>query len=159
MPDGHIAFLATRNGRIELRQKLADGAATEESINIGDNAGVLGAAPTGWSADGRLLAFMDTSRVGTGSDIWVLPMTGDRKPFPVVQTPAIETNGVLSPDGRWIAYQSTEIGTSQFYVQPVPTTGAKYQISGDSGAYPLWRRDGKEIFFMTFNGRDDCGDD
>jgi eukaryotic-like serine/threonine-protein kinase len=71
----------------------------------------------------------------------------------VLQTPSVETNGVLSPNGRWIAYQSPEIAQTQVYVQPFPPTGGKFQISTNGGFHPIWRPDGKELYFVSFDGR------
>lgn len=108
--------------------------------------------PTGWSADGRHVAYSRTQGIGNSTDIWALPLFGDRKPFPLVQTPFVETNAAFSPDGRWFAYQSVESGLAQIYVQPFPTTGGKFQVSKSGGAQAVWRPDGKELFFMSPEG-------
>jgi hypothetical protein len=76
-------------------------------------------------------------------------MTGDGKPSPWLNTPFIETLGQFSPDGRWVAYQSNESGTSEIYVQPFPAPNAKWQISTNGGGMPRWRADGKELFFIA----------
>jgi hypothetical protein len=77
---------------------------------------------------------------------------GDRKPFPLVQTAFSENSAVVSPDGRWIAYTSNEAGPPNIYVQPFPGGGAKYQVSRDGGGQPVWRADGKELFFLGADG-------
>ena len=100
-------------------------------------------APSGWSADGRFVAY-----TRGGGDVWVLPLFGDRKPFPLAQTAFNETGGVFSPDGRWIAYTSDEGGQPNVYVQPFPGAGGKYQVSRDAGSHPVWRADGKELFYL-----------
>jgi Tol biopolymer transport system component len=84
----------------------------------------------------------------TNQDLWALPLTGERKPFPVVQTNFVERNGQFSPDGRWVAYTSTESGQSQVYVQPFPKASGKWQISVDGGSQPRWQSDGKQIFYL-----------
>src|SRR5262249_3929106 len=82
-----------------------------------------------------------------------LPMDGDRKPFPVVQTEFEERDGQFSPDGKWIAYQSNESGRFEIYVQPFPGTGTKIQISTNGGGQVRWRRAGKELFYITLDDR------
>jgi Tol biopolymer transport system component len=85
----------------------------------------------------------------TGNDIWALPIGGaDRKPFPVVQTKFNEHSGQFSPDGKWIAYMSSESGRYELYVQLFPGPGGKTQISASGGRSPRWRRDGKEMFYV-----------
>jgi len=141
-PDGsRIAFRGIRGSEISLRQKLVTGAVNDEPMAAGNF------TPTDWSADGRFVAY--ESFAGS-SDIWVLPLFGDRKPFAFAHMPFTEANAVFSPDGRWIAYQSNETGSNQVYVQPFPATGGKYLVSRDSGTQPIWRRDGKELFFLAF---------
>ena len=103
--------------------------------------------PSGWSADGRFIAY--TTR---GSNVWVLPLFGDRKPFALAETPFTEGSAVFSPDGRWIAYTSNEGGQPNVYVQPFPGPGAKSQMSRDGGSHPVWRADGKELFYLGADG-------
>jgi Tol biopolymer transport system component len=78
-----------------------------------------------------------------------LPLEGDRKPIPYLQTRFDEAAGAFSPDGRWIAYQSNESGQAQIYVQTFPASGAKYQVSSAGGQAPTWRHDGKELFYIS----------
>ena len=100
-PDGtRIAFQGNRSGKIALRQQLIARTAADESLL--EASGLFQISPSDWSADGRFIAYTSTSS-GT-SDVWVLPLLGDRKPLPVVQTPFTETGAVFSPDVRWIAY-------------------------------------------------------
>ena len=79
----------------------------------------------------------------------MLPTSGDRKPKPIVQTPFPDVEPQLSPDVRWLAYASTETGRNEIYVQPFPSTGERWQISNSGGRQPLWRVDGKELFFVN----------
>jgi len=84
----------------------------------------------------------------------VLPLEGDRKPFPFLQTQFNEMNGRFSPDGRWMAYTSDESGKSEVYVRTFgrrAATGGKWQISVQGGNNPIWRRDGKELFYIGDN--------
>ena len=86
------------------------------------------------------------------SDIWALPLFGDRKPFPVAQTEFAESLGTFSPNGRWIAYTTDEPGQPNVYVQPFLRAGRKYRISPNGGRNPHWRADGKELFYLDADG-------
>ncbi len=101
-----------------------------------------------WSRDGRL-AFFEKSSDKTRQDIWVLPMTGDRLPYPFLTGPYDETQGRISPDGRWLAYTSDESGRTEVYVQSFPEPGGKWQVSTNGGSDPCWREDGKELFYLS----------
>jgi dipeptidyl aminopeptidase/acylaminoacyl peptidase len=104
-------------------------------------------APNSWSPDGQLLAFIVVNPT-TGRDIWVLRFS-DRKAQPFLQTPLNETAPRFSPDGRWLAYVSSdESGRDEIYVQPYPGTG-KWQISTEGGTEPLWNRNGRELFYRS----------
>jgi Tol biopolymer transport system component len=144
-PDGsRIAFSGARAGSASLRLKVINGGMDEPLLQPG---GAI--QPTDWSADGRFIAFTSAGPSVT-SDVWVLPMFGDRKPYAVVQTPFAETSAVFSPDGRWIAY--TEGGASNVVVQRFPADGGKYQVSRTGGSLPIWRADGRELFYLAADG-------
>src|SRR5262245_13115874 len=141
-PDGsRVAFHSVRTGESTLRQILVSGAARDEKLMAGPQL-----LPSDWSPDGRFITYSPSA---SSSDVWILPLTGDRKPFALVQTPFSERNGAFSPDGRWIAYQSNETGQSQVYVRPFPPTAKKWLVSIDGGEQPTWRGDGKELFFLA----------
>src|SRR5262249_53310172 len=110
-PDGtRIAFAARRNNKWGIYTKLADGAAKEELIIESDG----GLMPMSWSPDGKSLVYWVNSL-----DVWIVPLTGDKKPTPFLQTPPIEVNPQISPDGKWIAYSSNETaGIFQVYIRP-----------------------------------------
>ena len=76
-------------------------------------------------------------------------MTGDRKIQWLVQTDFSDVETNFSPDGRWLAYASNETGRLEVYVQPFPVNGTRWQVSTAGGRQPLWRRDGKELFYVT----------
>jgi eukaryotic-like serine/threonine-protein kinase len=150
-PDGtRIAFLGNRSGKVALRQQVIDRTAADEVLVEGSSSFPMGPGPRDWSANGRFIAYVSDS---TGqSDIWILPLFGDRKPFPMVQTPFAETSPVFSPDVRWIAYTTNEGGQNNVAVQPFPGTGGKYQVSTSGGGQPVWRADGKELFYLGADG-------
>ena len=148
-PDGAtIAFNSNRSGVYDLYQKSATGVGSDELLlATPQNKG-----PVDWSPDGRFLLYRSPGAT-TGFDLWALPMFGDRKPFVVVQTNFEERDGQFSPDGKWIAYQSNESGQTQVLVQPFPGPGGKLQVSADGGAQVRWRADGRELFYVSPDGR------
>jgi hypothetical protein len=105
-------------------------------------------SPLSWSSNGQFLLFYELDPK-TNYDLWTLPLTGDGKPSPWLNTPDIETLGQFSPNGRWVAYQSNESGRFEIYVQPFPAANAKWPISTNGGSMPRWRADGKELFFIA----------
>ena len=108
--------------------------------------------PLGFSADGRFLLYRNASPT-TGVDIWALPVFGDRKPFPVANTNFDEDRAQFSPDGRWVAFQSNESGGSEIYVQPFMGTSGKSRVSTNGGVQPRWPKGGKELFYMSLDGK------
>src|SRR5262249_7170762 len=90
----------------------------------------------------------------TKQDLWILPLSGDRKPRPFLNTPVSEAQGKVSPNGNWIAYCSNESGHSEIYVQPfLKTASGKWQISSDGGTRPRRQKDGKLLFSVTPAGK------
>jgi Tol biopolymer transport system component len=145
-PDsGRIAYQRrSTGGGFTIHVRPASGAGTEELLKP---AGVNTRA-TDWSRDGKLIVYQETAG-GTNIDLWLLPLEGDRRPVPYLQTPFNEMLGQFSPDGKWMAYRSIESGQNQVYVQPIPASGAKWQISAAGGNNPRWRRDGRELFYVA----------
>jgi eukaryotic-like serine/threonine-protein kinase len=79
----------------------------------------------------------------------VLPLEGDKTPHPFVRSRFVELRGRFSPDGRWVAYQSTESGRAEIYVQAFPGPGGKWQISTAGGTEPQWSPDGKKLYYLA----------
>jgi len=102
--------------------------------------------PSSFSPEGSLLAFWERNPA-TGLDIRVVPLQGDRKPIPFLETSFNESYGTFSPDGRFMAYTSDESGRYEVYVRPYPGPGGKVTVSTDGGAEACWSRDGKELFY------------
>ena len=85
-------------------------------------------------------------------DMWTLPLSRDRKPIPYLQTEFSEAGGQYSPDGKWVAYFSDESGSNEVYVRSVRPTGGELLVSPSGGVRPIWRRDGREIFYLSATG-------
>jgi Tol biopolymer transport system component/predicted Ser/Thr protein kinase len=145
-PDGRqIAFASDRQGGVpQIYLKDSGGGGSDATLTQGPNP----KAPMDWSRDGRYLLYQENDPK-TGWDIWALPMQGDRKPAPVLQSAFNERQAQFSPDGKWIAYVSDESGAQQVYIQAFPSSGNKWQVSTSGGSQPRWRRDGKEIYFSA----------
>ena len=146
-PNGsRIIYSANSGGKYDLFAKSADGAGTEELLlRSTDNKLVVD-----WSSDGKFLLYSSDGDSGTQTDLWVLPLTGDKKPFPFLKTEFNEKDARFSPDGKWIAYESDESGKDEIYVRSFPDGGSKRQISMAGGSSPRWRKnDGKEIFYFS----------
>jgi serine/threonine protein kinase len=101
------------------------------------------------TADGRTLVFTQLGDPVTRSDLWALDLVGERPPRPLVRTPAIESGGRLSPDGKWLAYTSDATGRTELYVTPFPSAGARSQVSTGGAREAVWSRDGRELFYRA----------
>jgi dipeptidyl aminopeptidase/acylaminoacyl peptidase len=84
--------------------------------------------------------------------LWILPLTGEPKPLPLLRTPFEERDAVFSPDGRWIAFESDESGAPEIYVTPIDAVGSRRRVSVGGGQTPRWQRDGKELYYMAPHG-------
>jgi eukaryotic-like serine/threonine-protein kinase len=160
-PDGsRVAFTAALSG-LDLYVKASNMAGQEQLLLKSSDYKF----PSSWSRDGRFLLY---GSLGPPTRIWALPLDGgtaDRQPIPVSSSQFNEATGRFSPDGRWIAYQSDESGKAEIYVQPfdassaaksssaasTPMTG-KWLVSNGGGTSPLWRGDGKELFYLSPDG-------
>jgi Tol biopolymer transport system component len=134
--------MAFVEGVFELFEKAASGAGGDQSLQVELD------MPQSWSPDGRFLLYLKIDAVA-GADLWALPMTGERKPLPVVRTRFDERRGQFSPNGQWVAYESNESGSFQIYVQRFPASGGKRQVSTAGGSQVRWRHDGKELFYVA----------
>jgi Tol biopolymer transport system component len=139
-----IAFSSGRKGSIHLYQKAATGGGSEE-ILLEDS---LGKFAGDWSADGKFVVYVGGGGIIARSDLWILRLA-DRKAYPFLQTPLIESHGQFSPNGRWIAYSSGTLRELEVYVSPFPGPGEALRVSTNGGAWPRWRRDGREIYYIA----------
>ena len=129
-----------------LWQKAVDGSVPEELMTDARSTN-----PLDWSPDGCCLLYQARPRTAVGSDLWLLPLQGNRPATPVFQTPFLEAQGRFSPDGRWLAYVSNESGRNEVYVRAFPSGESKRQVSSQGGIEPMWRRDGKELFYLALD--------
>jgi len=143
-----IVFASNRKGHFDLFQKASSGIGSDELLLESG----LDKYPLSVSPDERFLMYSVTDPK-TKLDLWVLPLGGDRKSFPFLQTEFNETDSQFSPDGRWIAYSSDESGRTEIYVAPFPGPGGKQQISTSGGRRPEWRGDGREIIYLATDNK------
>lgn len=105
-----------------------------------------------WSPDGRYLVYTQQNPEGR-FELWLLSLTGERKPLPFVKTAFNDSQGEVSPTSNWIAYTSDESGgLNEVYVTSFPTAGTRWRVSSSGGSFPRWSRDGKELFYRGLDG-------
>jgi DNA-binding winged helix-turn-helix (wHTH) protein/dipeptidyl aminopeptidase/acylaminoacyl peptidase len=139
-PDGrHVLYASDRGGRFDIYRQAADGSAPAERLwsHPADE------APGSWSPDGRTLAFF---RVGPGTSADIHLMTDGEGERPLVVTRASESTPRISPDGRWLAYQSNESGRQEIYVRALEGAG-RIQVSADGGTAPAWVPGGADLMY------------
>jgi dipeptidyl aminopeptidase/acylaminoacyl peptidase len=144
-PDGsRIVFASNRDKSYGIYQKPSNGTGNEELLFRADG----DVAPMSWSQDGRVLLFRRINENGF-NEVWVLPLTGERKPFPYLQSEDFAHSAArLSPDGHWVAYYSLESGRLEAYLQTFLTVTGKWRVSTTGGIQPTWSRDGRELFYL-----------
>ena len=150
-PDGKTlifaAQLTTGGGNVEIRSKAADSSGAEKLVFPENNNYHF----PGWSPDGKYVTYL----WGEGEksvSLWIRPANGEGKPVAVVQPPSAQSNLTsyrISPDSHWVAYASDESGQQEIYITSFPEGKGKWRVSANSGAYPAWSGDGKELFFKN----------
>ena len=149
-PDGRrIIFSSNRGvGQPNLWWQAADGTGAAERLTTSSNAQFL----NGISPDGTAAVFNETMPT-MGRDLMQVTLDGTHRETPLLQTKFDERNGIVSPDGRWLAYESNSSGTFEIYVRPFPNVGGgQWQVSTAGGRQPLWARSGKELFYFGADG-------
>jgi serine/threonine protein kinase len=152
-PNGNeIAFMATRRGK---RVLMLHRVGSVSDVQLTDSGNPQ--YPTSWSPDGRFLLYYEVDRI-TGSDLWALQVDKHDSALPLLRSAANEMGAQVSPDGKWVAYYSDESGRWEIYVQrfafdkEAASLGAKWQVSSNGGRLPRWRRDGRELFYVSSDG-------
>jgi serine/threonine protein kinase len=152
-PDGkQIVYMSRRQGVFRIERKPADGSGTSETLLESGR----WVAPRSWSTDGRELLY-ESVDPETGFDLWAMPLSGDRRPAPYVQTRFNEGNAAFAPGGKWVAYVSDKSGQNEVYVRPFAEPGAELKVSsgttmcpqGGCVPPPRWRADGRELFYIS----------
>jgi serine/threonine protein kinase len=152
-PDGKTiifsALVASGGGNVEIRSKASDGSGPEKTLAPDqNNYHVPGLTP-----DGKYLTYL----WGEGEkmvSLWMRPLGGDAKPVAVVQPPSAQSTIIayrISPDGRWVAYASDESGQEELYITTFPGGKGKWRVSANSGTYPSWSGNGRELFFKDLS--------
>ena len=147
-----LIFYSMRTSGADLYVVPSGGSGTEVLQVTTDQVKI----PSSWSRDGRYLLFTSTDPV-TRSDIWLLPLEGDRKPVALLQSTFAEGEAQFSEDMKWIAYTSNVSGRSEIYIRPfnaaapaAPSDATR--ISNDGARFARWRRDGRELYFESLEG-------
>ena len=150
-PDGtRVVFNSQRTRGLDIYGRDLGIASHEQLLAIDEERGQW---PVSWSPDGKNLLVV-TNTPETGNDIWVLPMTGNQKPYAFLATEAQENWAAFSPNGKWVAYSAKGEGSgdTELYVTPFPKANRRWLVSARGGFQARWRRDGKELFFLATNG-------
>jgi Tol biopolymer transport system component len=146
-PDGqYLAFSSGREGADNLYRKRADGSGEEERLTKSDNP----MWASSWSHDGRSLVFAVMGPNGN-FDVSMLTVE-DKKMTPLLASSFREADPAVSPDGRWLAYTSSESGRREVYIQPYPAGAGRWQVSDSGGGFPRWARSGRELFYRVDDG-------
>jgi eukaryotic-like serine/threonine-protein kinase len=143
-----LAFGSDRFGVSNLFMQSADGSGEPQRLLVSDRLQM----PLTFAPDGRLLFSADVA--GRGRDILALSMDGSRRVEPILHTVANDLTSEVSPDGRWIVYDSDETGQWEVYVRPYPQaySAGRWQISSEGGRQPMWSADGRELYYRDFDG-------
>ena len=151
-PDGQrIIFTSTRAGYPELFWRPADGTGSDERL-LARAKDLIDLRANGWSADGRQLLFTEVPpSIQCAIGQIAIERPSDAKVL--VKSEFCNDFAAVSPDGRWMAYDSNVSGRYEIYVERYPELGNRQQISTGGGRLPLWSRDGRELFFSSLDGR------
>ena len=156
-PDGsRLVFASARahtdGATTRIYEKSSTGAGAESVLPSGDASSI----PVNWSSDGKYIVFSRSRQGGNTAsyDTWVLPTFGDRKPTPLLESGFDKFQARVSPNSDFVAYSTNESGTYQIVVQTFPdASGGKWQISAAGGVEPKWRRDGRELYYLSLDGK------
>jgi Tol biopolymer transport system component len=143
-----ILFASSPQATLAVYRKTLD--AGSEPVLVSKSANHL--RPTDWSRDGQWIVY-EERHPQTRLDIWMMPAAGGGSPKPLARSPFNEYQGQLSPDGKWLTYTSDDSGRAEVFLRAVEETGTPYRVSVAGGFMPRWRDDGKELFYVSLDGR------
>ena len=144
-----VMFSSRRTGTFNLFSQAADGIGTAERLTENPSIQVASAV----SPDGTRVILTQRSSPTAGEDVMALRLDGTHQILPLVQTPFNERNGIVSPDGRWLAYEADDSGSFEIHVRPFPAVNsARWQVSTSGGTQPLWSASGQELFYIAPDG-------
>ena len=148
-PDGkRIAYTVFSEHKASIHVRPAAGGGSEEVLVESKSA----MRTTDWSPDRNAICLTSWGEQ-TQADIWIQTVDGEKKMWEFVKTAYNEDEGRFSPDGRWIAYSSDETGQSEIYLRPYPGPGAAIKVSTSGGSTPVWRHDGRELFYVSIDNK------
>jgi eukaryotic-like serine/threonine-protein kinase len=149
-PDSRrIIYRGTRAGTRNLYWKFADGSGDEERLTIKED---VVQTPASVSPDGKWLVYGEAGGASVGAGVWAMRLNPDQGASPEARELVREAwNGQISPDGRWMAFQSATSGQLEVYVVPFPGPGPRVPVSVNGGENPLWSADGRELFYTNGN--------
>jgi Tol biopolymer transport system component len=146
-PDGlRVAYTSQKKGNRDILEKSASGIGEETALVSSSDPESI----DDWSPDGKYILYRTGANTNT---IFALPLFGDRKPFPVIESKFNKDSSHLSYDSKWLAYNAAESARSEVYIVSFPKPDQKRQISTNGGAQPRWRPDGKELYFVAGDGK------
>ena len=151
-PNGErLVFASARNNINQIYEKASTGNGTETLVPTEG----APAIPVYWSPNNDYIVFSRLRNTAAGGyDTWLLPITGDRKPKPFLESQFDKFHARVSPDGRYIAFATNETGTYQVVVHTFPDpNGGKWTISAEGGVEPKWSRNGRELYYLAFDGK------
>jgi Tol biopolymer transport system component len=143
--DRRLLFFGNFPGHTDLLTVAWDGSGSIETMlsNGMDN------LPCDWSSDGKSILVQTSHGSGLGDSDLMLYSVESRTSSPWLVTPFVERQARFSPDRRWVAYASDESGRPEIYVRGFDPPGGKWRVSSDGGDSPVWRRDGRELYYLT----------
>ena len=139
-----ILFTSDRRGVRDIYRRPASGEGSDQLVFASD----VNKSVSAWSPDGRYAVY-DTGALGRGSDLHVVPLAGDRRPQVLAAEPGFQQQADFSPDGQLIAYASSESGRYEILVETFPDKAGRWKITTDGGREPIWRADGRELYFLS----------
>jgi Tol biopolymer transport system component len=146
-----VAYANDHSGYDEIYVKPSTGLGEEELLLSSQKAHDSSKEPSDWAPDGKSLLYTNFGS-GLPPKLWIHDTTPGKNDSPLLKTNSSEAEAKFSPDGHWLSYTSEETGRTEIYVVPYPALNGKWQVSIAGGSQARWRKDGKELAFVTPDG-------